>query len=90
MRTNMGSARPLKVKRHAVARPKTNGHMPASNYNVPVRDYIASLFLAATLTGILPALACNAVIGACETWGYWLALPIFGIPAAVAWRAVTR
>ena len=48
------------------------------------------LFFVLTFSGILPALACSAVIGACETWGYWLALPIFGIPAAVAWRAVTR
>lgn len=90
MRTDMGSARPVKVKRHTVARPKTNGHTPVHDYNACKTDVPAMLFFVLTFSGILPALACSAVIGACETWGYWLALPIFGIPAAVAWRAVTR
>lgn len=90
MRTNMGSARPVKVKRHTVARPKANGHTPVGNYNARVKGCVASLFLTATLTGIIPALMCNAIIGACETWGYWLIVPIFGIPAAVAWRVITR
>lgn len=54
------------------------------------REIIGAAIFALTLSGILPALACNAVIGACETWGYWLILPIFGIPAAVAWRVITR
>lgn len=54
------------------------------------REVLAGAFFVLTFTGVLPALACNAVIGACETWGYWLALPIFGIPAAVAWRVIAR
>lgn len=54
------------------------------------REIIGVVILALAFTGILPALACSAIIGACETWGHWLALPIFGIPAAVAWRVVTR
>ncbi len=32
----------------------------------------------------------TAIAVPCETWGYWLILPIFGIPAAVAWRVITR
>lgn len=54
------------------------------------REIIGGAIFALTLSGILPALACNAIIGVCETWGYWLILPIFGIPAAVAWRVITR
>lgn len=54
------------------------------------REVLAGAFFVLAFTGILPALACNAIIGVCETWGYWLILPIFGIPAAVAWRVVTR
>lgn len=54
------------------------------------REIIGGAIFALTLSGILPALACNAIIGVCETWGCWLILPIFGIPAAVAWRVITR
>lgn len=54
------------------------------------REIIGGVIFALTFTGILPALACNAIIGACEIWGYWLILPIFGIPAAVAWRVIAR
>lgn len=54
------------------------------------REIIGGVIFTLTLSGILPALACNAIIGVCETWGYWLVLPIFTIPAAVAWQAVTR
>lgn len=54
------------------------------------REVLAGAFFVLTLTGVLPAFACSAILGICETWGYWLALPIFGIPAAVAWRAVSR
>ena len=54
------------------------------------REVLTGAFFVLALTGVLPALACNAIIGACETWGHWLILPIFGIPAAVAWRVITR
>lgn len=54
------------------------------------REIISGVIFVLSLSGILPALACNAIIGACETWGYWLTLPIFGIPAAIAWRVITR
>lgn len=54
------------------------------------REIIGGAIFVLTFTGILPALSCNAIIGACETWGHWLILPIFGIPAAVAWRVITR
>lgn len=60
------------------------------DYTASAKDGAACLLLAATLTGILPALVCNAIIGACETCGYWLALPVFGITTAVAWRVITR
>lgn len=41
---------------------------------------------ALTMSGIIPALACNALLWLCETVGWWLLVPLY----VVVWRALWR
>lgn len=41
---------------------------------------------ALTMSGIIPALACNALLWLCESVGWWLLIPIY----VVVWRALWR
>ena len=41
---------------------------------------------ALTMSGIIPALACNALLWLCESVGWWLLVPLY----VVVWRALWR
>lgn len=43
---------------------------------------------ALTMSGIIPALACNALLWLCETVGWWLLIPLYVVVGRVLWRVI--
>ena len=79
------------------ARPKRQLRTGASNCRPQLtEDSIARMprwkrwglyaLAALTMSGIIPALACNALLWLCESVGWWLLIPIY----VVVWRALWR
>lgn len=43
---------------------------------------------ALTMSGIIPALACNALLWLCESVGWWLLIPIYVVVGRALWRVM--
>lgn len=43
---------------------------------------------ALTMSGIIPALACNALLWLCETVGWWLLVPLYVVVGRALWRVI--
>lgn len=43
---------------------------------------------ALTMSGIIPALACNALLWLCETVGWWLLVPLYVVVGRALWRVM--
>ena len=43
---------------------------------------------ALTMSGIIPALACNALLWLCESVGWWLLIPLYVVVGRVLWRVI--
>lgn len=43
---------------------------------------------ALTMSGIIPALACNALLWLCESVGWWLLVPLYIVVGRVLWRVI--
>lgn len=43
---------------------------------------------ALTMSGIIPALACNALIWLCESMGWWLLIPLYIVIGRAVWRVI--
>lgn len=43
---------------------------------------------ALTMSGIIPALACNALILLCESVGWWLLVPLYVVVGRALWRVM--
>ena len=43
---------------------------------------------ALTMSGIIPALACNALLWLCESVGWWLLIPIYVVVGRALWRVI--
>ena len=43
---------------------------------------------ALTMLGIIPALACNALLWLCESVGWWLLIPIYVVVGRALWRVM--
>lgn len=44
--------------------------------------------VALTMSGIIPALACNALLWLCESVGWWLLIPIYVVVGRALWRVM--
>ena len=43
---------------------------------------------ALTMSGIIPALACNALLWLCESVGWWLLVPLYVVVGRAFWRVM--
>lgn len=43
---------------------------------------------ALTMSGIIPALACNALLWLCESVGWWLLVPLYVVVGRALWRVM--
>ncbi len=43
---------------------------------------------ALTMSGIIPAFACNALIWLCESVGWWLLVPLYVVVGRALWRVM--
>lgn len=43
---------------------------------------------ALTMSGIIPALACNALFWLCESVGWWLLVPLYVVVGRALWRVI--
>lgn len=41
-----------------------------------------------TMSGIIPAIACNALLLLCETVGWWLLVPLYVVVGRALWRVM--
>lgn len=81
------------------ARPKRQLRTGASNCRPQLtEDSIARMprwqrwglyaLAALTMSGIIPALACNALLWLCESVGWWLLIPLYIVVGRVLWRVM--
>ena len=81
------------------ARPKRQLRTGASNCRPQLtEDSIARMprwkrwglyaLAALTMSGIIPALACNALIWLCESMGWWLLIPLYIVIGRAVWRVI--
>lgn len=81
------------------ARPKRQLRTGASNCRPQLtEDSIARMpryqrwglyaLAALTMSGIIPALACNALIWLCESVGWWLLVPLYVVVGRALWRVM--
>ena len=81
------------------ARPKRQLRTGASNCRPQLtEDSIARMprwkrwglyaLAALTMSGIIPVLACNALIWLCESMGWWLLIPLYIVIGRAVWRVI--
>lgn len=81
------------------ARPKRQLRTGASNCRPQLtEDSIARMprcqrwglyaLAALTMSGIIPALACNALLWLCESVGWWLLVPLYVVVGRALWRVM--
>ena len=81
------------------ARPKRQLRTGASNGDYQLtEDSIARMprwkrwglyaLAALTMSGIIPALACNALLWLCESVGWWLLVPLYVVVGRVLWSVI--
>ena len=81
------------------ARPKRQLRTGASNCRPQLtEDSIARMprwkrwglyaLAALTMSGIIPAIACNALLLLCETVGWWLLVPLYVVAGRALWRVM--
>ena len=81
------------------ARPKRQLRTGASNCRPQLtEDSIARMprwkrwglyaLAALTMSGIIPAFACNALIWLCESVGWWLLVPLYVVVGRALWRVM--
>lgn len=81
------------------ARPKRQLRTGASNCRPQLtEDSIARMprwqrwglyaLAALTMSGIIPALACNALLWLCESVGWWLLVPLYVVVGCALWRVM--